>query len=203
MPEKIRKSPGANVGLPSFVRNRTANTPSCPPSDTVRRRVLIVEDDPQLAALIARSLGVFDLAPTICGSVQESLSEAGRGDVAIILMDDQLPDGRGSVVFDRLCAMGVSAPCIMFTAFPDVMRAVSLTRGGLFDYLTKPFEMAALIASVERALKHSPPLDRLSGGYGGASRSARRVRELIEQAAASPKVTVLITGETEIGRAHV
>jgi DNA-binding NtrC family response regulator len=138
---------------------------------------------------------------TVCSSVAEAERAAKNEEFSVVVMDDRLPDGNGSLLIERLRQAGLDCPLIMATAFPDVARAVSLMRGGLFDYLPKPFNPDALVDCINRALRHSMACqDERRVTYSGNSHAARKVRELVSQAAATPTVTVLLTGETGTGK---
>lgn len=206
MPEKTSQS--QNREGSDSIRERTLRGSDCPQTDTASGQsdtraisVLLVEDDIQVAAALAASLRSAGMAPTVCHSI--ALAEvAARTEVfAVVVLDDQLPDGNGSLLMERLHGVGITCPMIMTTAFPDVARAVHLMRGGLFDYLPKPFRPDALAACIARALRHSfAAQHRTISGYAGSSAAVRKVRELVAQAAANPIVTVLVTGETGTGK---
>ena len=120
----------------------------------------------------------------------------------MLVLDDCLPDGLGSELHAQLREQGVESPCIMLTGRPKVSTAVTLTRNGLFDYLTKPVDLRCFRESLRRAVMHSaassPDTDEF--GLVEVSPGMKEVGRLMQQAAAHPHMTVLLTGETGVGK---
>jgi len=113
--------------------------------------ILLVEDEPRLAAFVAKGLReeghVVDLAPD--GLTALSLAEVSDYDV--IVLDVVLPGRNGLQVTATLRAEGRTAPILMLTARDsraDIIRGLDV---GADDYLTKPFDFGELLARV-RAL---------------------------------------------------
>jgi two-component system, OmpR family, response regulator len=114
-------------------------------------RVLVVEDEAKLAALIRRVLTaerhVVDVAPD--GVTAAALAERGPYDV--IVLDRMLPDVDGVTLLRLLRTKGVVTPVLMLTALGAVEDRVDGLDAGADDYLPKPFAFAELIARI-RAL---------------------------------------------------
>jgi DNA-binding response OmpR family regulator len=129
-------------------------------------RVLVVEDEPKMAALIRRVLvaerHVVDIAPD--GVSAMALAETGPHDV--VVLDRMLPDIDGITVLRLLRAKGVTAPVLMLTAMGTVDDRVAGLDAGADDYLAKPFAFSELLARI-RALGRRPPANpdaRLAAG---------------------------------------
>ena len=123
-------------------------------------------------------------------------------DFDVCVLDHNLPDGKGSAFYLWLREQRVPAPCIMLTGAPEVQLAVELTRNGLFDYLTKPLGLHRMLECLKRAAAHAAATAPSLQGFGlvDTSRSMRAVRRRMHQAAANPSTTILITGETGVGK---
>jgi DNA-binding NtrC family response regulator len=173
--------------------------------------VLIVEDEAGLREGLVgavQSLGFRALAVSGLAEARRTLAEAS---VDCVLLDIRLRDGDGLDLLRELRAGALrEVPVIMATAYGDSERTIQAMRDGAFDYLTKPFELPTLLATVERAVKQRAlaqklePLQPLSGkpvraGLVGASTAMLGIWKLIGRAAASD-APVLITGETGTGK---
>ena len=112
-------------------------------------RVLIVEDDPQLAGLLRDGLRGERIDPTLASTVADAKERATAGAYDVILMDVRLPDGTGFDLCRSLRADGISAPVLMLTALDAVDDRVRGLEVGADDYLTKPFAFRELVARLK------------------------------------------------------
>jgi two-component system, OmpR family, response regulator len=124
-------------------------------------RVLIVEDDPAMAAALARGLGAEGIASEVTESGHEALALAREADFDAVVLDVMLPDLDGFEACRRLRASRVWTPVIMLTARDAVEDRVRGLDAGADDYLTKPFSLAELVARL-RALARRAPIERPS-----------------------------------------
>ena len=122
-------------------------------------RVLLVEDEEKLAALVARGLtergGVVDSVTT--GT--QALASACGGEYDVMLLDVMLPDIDGFEVCRRLRAARVWTPILMLTARTAVGDRIAGLDSGADDYLAKPFAFQELLARM-RALARRGPVPR-------------------------------------------
>jgi two-component system OmpR family response regulator len=114
-------------------------------------RLLVVEDEPKLGALIARALRAEDHAVDLCDTGEDALWRAGSVAYDAVVLDVGLPGIDGFETCRRLRADEVWAPVIMLTARDAVADRVEGLDGGADDYLVKPFSLAELAARL-RAL---------------------------------------------------
>ena len=115
-----------------------------------RQRILIVEDDPQLAQALERELGTaYDTR--VAGTGGDALFFAETAPFDLILLDLNLPDLDGLEVAEEL--RGNDAEILMLTARADVQSRVAGLYAGASDYLAKPFEMKELVARVYARLR--------------------------------------------------
>jgi two-component system OmpR family response regulator len=122
-------------------------------------RVLIVEDEVKMAALLRRGLIGDGLAADVTIKGEDALWMAGSTEYDAIVLDVMLPDIDGFEVCKRLRDDGVWTPILMLTARDSVRDRVAGLDGGADDYLTKPFSYAELLARL-RALVRRGPVDR-------------------------------------------
>jgi DNA-binding NtrC family response regulator len=169
--------------------------------------VLIVEDEAGLRAGLegaVQTLGYRTLCACGLGDARRALAESPD----CILLDIRLKDGDGLDFLNELRAGPCrDTPVIVATAYGDSERAIRAMRDGAFDYLTKPFNLPALLSTVERAIKQRAlaralapePQKEGPAGLVGTSAAMLGVWKLIGRAAASSS-PVLITGETGTGK---
>ncbi len=157
-------------------------------------RVLLVEDNVKLAALIRRGLRNDGLQAEVAINGEDALWMAAGTDYDVILLDVMLPGMDGFETCRLLRDRDIRAPVLMLTARDAVIDRVAGLDGGADDYLTKPFSLAELAARV-RALSRRGPVERLpvlSVGELRMEQSSRRVwREDVEIALTSKEFTLL------------
>ena len=122
-------------------------------------RVLIVEDEVKMAALIRRGLMGDGLAADVAIKGEDALWMAGSTEYDAIVLDVMLPGIDGFEVCRRLRDDGVWSPILMLTARDSVSDRVAGLDGGADDYLTKPFSYAELLARL-RALVRRGRVER-------------------------------------------
>jgi two-component system OmpR family response regulator len=114
-------------------------------------RVLVVEDEVKMAALIRRGLSEQGLAVDVAASGEDALVKAGAASYDAIVLDVILPGIDGFETCRKLRTDGIWSPVLMLTARGALEDRVAGLDGGADDYLTKPFSFAELLARL-RAL---------------------------------------------------
>jgi DNA-binding response OmpR family regulator len=109
-------------------------------------RLLVIEDDADIAGLIARDLHGAGYTVDTVGLVESGLNAALDIDYAAIVLDLRLPDGDGLDLVRRLRQRGLQAPILILTGRRRVADRVAGLRAGADDYLVKPFATAELRA---------------------------------------------------------
>jgi DNA-binding NtrC family response regulator len=117
---------------------------------TRRPTVLVVEDDDILAASLMTRLSLEGLAPVRAATCAEALAALEASSFDAVVSDIRLPDGSGEDVFWSERARFAMTPTIFATAHGDVEQAVRLVKLGAIDYLTKPFDLGALVDVLRR-----------------------------------------------------
>jgi two-component system, OmpR family, response regulator len=122
-------------------------------------RVLLVEDETKLAALVARGLREHGDVVDVVGTGSEAVVSARDGGYDLILLDVMLPDLDGFRVCRRLREERVWTPVLMLTARTAVADRIAGLDSGADDYLAKPFAFQELLARM-RALARRGPVPR-------------------------------------------
>lgn len=118
-------------------------------------RLLVVEDDPRLASLIARGLREQTYAVDVTGNGKDAIVQAAVNSYDAIILDVMLPGTDGFAVLRELRARGMRTPVMMLTARDAVADRIAGLDEGADDYLTKPFDFGELLARL-RALLRRP-----------------------------------------------
>jgi two-component system OmpR family response regulator len=122
-------------------------------------RVLVVEDEPKLAALIARGLGEEGWPTDVVSTADDVVWMARAKPYDVIVLDVMLPGLDGFTVCSLLRSEGIWTPVLFLTARSSVADRVAGLDGGGDDYLVKPFSFPELFARL-RALTRRGPIER-------------------------------------------
>jgi two-component system alkaline phosphatase synthesis response regulator PhoP len=125
-------------------------------------RLLLVEDEPGLVLTLTDRLEAEGYDVTSATDGQTALDRITADAFDVILLDVMLPERDGFDVCRTARQRGVTTPVLMLTARGQVIDRVAGLKLGADDYLTKPFEMAELLARIEALLRRIPP-----GASGG------------------------------------
>ncbi len=118
-------------------------------------RILIVEDEPRIAAFVSRGLEAAGYATTIVDDGPAALEAALRGEADLVLLDVGLPTMDGFEVLRQLRAQSSTIPVIMLTARSSTRDTVEGLDSGANDYLAKPFTFDELLARVRSRLRET------------------------------------------------
>ncbi len=116
-------------------------------------QILIIEDEPRIAAFVAKGLKSAGYSTHIESSGIIGAQLAVSDDFDLVILDVGLPDIDGFEVLNRLRGQGVSVPVIMLTARSSVTDTVAGLEGGADDYMAKPFSFEELLARVRLRLR--------------------------------------------------
>jgi len=111
-------------------------------------RLLIVEDNEKLAALMAKLLAENLYSVDTVETVDEARAAIEVVDYDLILLDLSLPDGDGSEILRSLRSAGQATRILVATARADVVQRVETLNDGADDYLVKPFSLDELLARI-------------------------------------------------------
>lgn len=129
------------------------------------RKVLIVEDDPDIADLVAMHLGDAGYETEVATTGPDGLRAFETGGIDLVVLDIMLPGMDGLAVCREIRAGGNYVPILMLTAKTTELDRVLGLEMGADDYLTKPFSIPELLARVKALLRR---VDALSEQQGDA-----------------------------------
>jgi len=120
-----------------------------------RRRILVIEDDPETAEQLVDSLATSGYQVDLAVDGDEGLSRGLSGEYAVMTIDRMLPGTDGVTVIRRLREGGIVTPTLIISALGEVDDRVRGLRAGGDDYLVKPIAFAELLARVEALARRS------------------------------------------------
>lgn len=116
-------------------------------------RVLLVEDEQEVAGSITRKLSDSGFIPDHVASIDEARAALRLHAYGLVILDRRLPDGDGITFLSEMRRMRPTARVLMLTAYDETDDVVAGLNAGADDYLTKPFKFAELIARVRAGLR--------------------------------------------------
>ena len=120
-----------------------------------RRRVLVIEDDPETAEQLVESLTTNGYQVDLAVNGNDGLSRGRMCEYAVMTIDRMLPGIDGIAIIRRLREDGIVTPALIVSALGEVDDRVRGLRAGGDDYLVKPFAFAELLARVEALARRS------------------------------------------------
>jgi two-component system, OmpR family, copper resistance phosphate regulon response regulator CusR len=121
-------------------------------------RILVVEDEPTAATVLAKGLREHAYAVDIANDGDAALEQAAINQYDLLIVDVLLPGIDGFEVCRRLRANGASVPVLMLTALGRLDDRVEGLDAGADDYLPKPYHFKELLARVRALLRRGPAL---------------------------------------------
>jgi DNA-binding response OmpR family regulator len=121
-------------------------------------RVLVIEDDRELAEAIALGLRRARMAVDVAFDGRSGLDRALLSDYDVIVLDRDLPGLHGDEVCGRLVARGAQSRVLMLTAAATIDERVDGLARGADDYLPKPFAFAELLARIQALFRRGGPV---------------------------------------------
>ena len=169
-------------------------------------RILVVDDDPGLLRLMQLRLEAAGYGVTAVDSGERALAQLAVSRPQVVVTDLQMGGMDGIALFEAIRAENPALPVIILTAHGTIPDAVAAMKGGVFGYLTKPFDAKTLLDEIERALATSGAPGQ-SGNDDASWRSAIITRnpameEVLAKArlVAAGDASILIQGESGTGK---
>ncbi len=139
----------------------------------MRRKVLIIEDEPDIARLVQTHLNDIGLDADIAGNGAVGLKLFSSADYQLVVLDLMLPDTDGLSICRSMRESGGYVPILMLTAKSTELDRVLGLEVGADDYLTKPFSIPELLARIKALFRR---VDALSN-----KKQQQQAAELIQQ----------------------
>jgi two-component system, NtrC family, response regulator AtoC len=176
------------------------------------RSVLVVDDEADVRALLTDLLTEEGYTVRTADTAAKAVAEFEKQLPDLVMMDVQLPDQDGIALLRQLKKEHSELEMIVMTAFGGSSTAIKAMEHGAYDYVTKPFEIDDLLATLKRVFEHADMSHevatlRLELGKSaaererivGSSKPMLEVFKLIGKVA-SADATVLVTGESGTGK---
>jgi two-component system response regulator MprA len=128
-------------------------------SGLAAERVLVVDDDPPLRRMLARTLSAEGFEVTVAADGGAALMEVQRSAPDVIVLDVAMPAIDGLSVCRRLRGKGLPTPILMLTARDAVADRVAGLLAGADDYLVKPFAVPELVARLHALTRRGRATD--------------------------------------------
>jgi len=120
-----------------------------------QERILVVDDEESVRAIVAALLERSGYSATMIESAEEAMARLQQDpDYDLVLSDIMMPGTDGLTLLDHICTDHPGMPVVMLSAVNDIHVVTNAFRRGAIDYLLKPFERAELESIVMRAVEH-------------------------------------------------
>jgi len=166
--------------------------------------VWVVDDDEAIRFVLERALSRAGYQTKSFETVSAISAALDSVQPAVIITDIRLPDADGLSVLQVMEQRSIDVPVIAMTAFSDLDQAVSAFQSGVFDYLSKPFDLDQVLAVVARASAVPDDVPVVEDAVEarqliGESTAMQEVFRTIGRLSRS-SISVLLTGETGSGK---
>lgn len=173
--------------------------------------LLIIDDEKNIRDGLAANFELEDYNVKTASSGEEGIELISKGDIDLVITDLRMPGISGEDVLNHVATVTPGIPVIILTGHGSIDAAVDAMRHGAYDFLTKPLNLDQLEMIVKRALesrelklehqdlKKSVDEKNAFKDMIGKSPAMQKIQEIIKKAADS-KASVLITGESGVGK---
>ena len=163
-----------------------------------RKPVLgLVEDDPVMGESLVDWFRVEGWKPVRWRNGREAIAGLGARQPDVLLCDIRLPDMTGEDVLSEVGALLGRAPVVFITGYGDIAQAVRLVQAGALDYITKPFDVEALIKRLNALVKARKGMS--AGATLGEAPAIAQVERTLRRVAPLES-TVLLRGPSGSGK---
>ena len=173
--------------------------------------ILIIDDEKNIREGLGAALEMEGYKIALASDGKAGLERLVKGDIDLVITDLRMPEVSGEHVLAKVTTENPGVPVIVLTGHGSIDSAVDAMRNGAYDFLTKPLNLDQLVLIVKRALqgrelvlKHKELQEELNSRKSfesiiGKSAEMQKIFEIVRKAAGS-KASVLITGESGVGK---
>ena len=115
--------------------------------------ILIVDDQENMCWILSKVLSDAGFSVKTANTAREALSIAGKGGIFAAIIDFRLPDENGLDLFLGLRKQHRNLPCVLITSYGSGKLREKALKLGFDAYFDKPFDNAALVAALKKAMK--------------------------------------------------
>ena len=177
----------------------------------INRNVLIIDDEKELRTLLTRLLSLEGYKVFEASDGEEGLKILNQEEIHVVISDVKLPGISGIDLVPKIKDINRLIEIIVLTAYGTIADGVTAIKRGAFDYITKGDEDNKIIIAVERAMEKAQMSRRIEHlekrvtekySFDNIIGQSLKIREAVNLAkrAAETDVTVLLTGETGVGK---
>ncbi|RMH01761.1 MAG: sigma-54-dependent Fis family transcriptional regulator [Planctomycetota bacterium] len=172
-------------------------------------RILVVDDERMIRWSLRACFEEAGAEVEEAASLAEARERLEERWPSLLILDLKLPDGDGMDLLREVTAEGSDLAVLVITAYGSLRGAVEAVRRGAYDYVAKPFELDDLLLTAKRALEQRDlrRLADLRARQDGddlwpvaEAPVTRKVMELLRRIGGSGATTVLLTGESGVGK---
>ncbi len=174
--------------------------------------ILVVDDERTLRFTLKEGLSEEGYRVETAADGAEALDKLERDEFQLVLLDQKLPDRNGIDLLRDIRAKRRDMQVVIMTAFGKFEQAVEAAKAGCYEYVAKPFELDHMKLIIQNALSQTRlaeevsrlrEVDRRRAGsmliVGGSSKMIKII-EMIRRIAQAGKSTVMLQGETGVGK---
>ena len=184
---------------------------SLDPVERTRATILIVEDDAAMRDLLVEELAEAGFRVEAAAGGRSGVDRVKQGGIDVVVSDLRMPDLDGFDLLRDIKAAETSPHVIVITAFGSIDTAIKAVKLGAYDYITKPFDVEALVMAVEKGLSERGLRQEIArlrrevarpyalGNIVGKSAAMQEVFSLVTRLGSSV-ANILITGESGTGK---
>ena len=168
--------------------------------------LLVIDDDIAILKMLGKMISKLGYHADTAGCLRDGFRLAIKNTYDIVLLDVNLPDGNGLEYLSQFFNHPAHPEVIILTGFGDPDGAELAIKGGVWDYIEKPFSRSKLALALKRAVDYRVSkkqyLSSVSFKYEPIVVNCHKMEKCINVAAqaAASDVNVLITGETGTGK---